>query len=87
MAFSLIWHEKVLKDFESINAEDAERINERIKKYLALNPEISGKPLKGMFKGLFSYRIGVYRVIYTMDRAENTIRILHVKHRKEAYRR
>lgn len=87
MAFSLIWHEKVLKDFESINAEDAERIKERIKKYLALNPEILGKPLKGMFKGLFSYRIGVYRVIYTMDRAENTIRILHVKHRKEAYRR
>ena len=86
MAFSLIWHEKVLMDFESINAEDAERIKERIKKYLALNPEILGKPLKGMFKGLFSYRIGVYRVIYTMDRAENTIRILHVKHRKEAYR-
>ena len=87
MAFSLIWHEKVLKDFESINVEDAEKINERIRKYLALNPEILGKPLKGMFKGLFSYRIGAYRVIYTMDRAENTIRILYVKHRKEAYRR
>lgn len=87
MAFSLIWHEKVLKDFESINAEDAERIKERIKKYLALNPEILEKPLKGMFKGLFSYRIGVYRFIYTMGRAENTIRILYVKHRKEAYRR
>ncbi len=86
MAFNLIWHEKVLKDFESINAEDAERIKERIKKYLVLNPEILGKPLKGMFKGLFSYRIGVYRIIYTLDRAENTIRILHVKHRKEAYR-
>lgn len=87
MAFSLIWHEKIFKDFESINAEDAERIKERIKKYLALNPEILGKPLKGMFKGLYSYRIGFYRVIYTIDRAENTIRILHVKHRKEAYRR
>jgi len=87
LAFSLIWHEKVLKDFESINVEDAEKINERIRKYLALNPEILGKPLKGMFKGLFSYRIGAYRVIYTMDRAENTIRILYVKHRKEAYRR
>ena len=86
MAFSLIWHEKVLKDFESINVEDAEKIKERIKRYLALNPEILGKPLKGMFKGLFSYRIGDYRVIYTLDRAENTIRILHVKHRKEAYR-
>lgn len=87
MAFSLIWHEKVLKDFKSINIEDAERIKERIKKYLTLNPDILGKPLKGMFKGLFSYRIGVYRVIYTLDRAENTIGILHVKHRKEAYRR
>jgi mRNA interferase RelE/StbE len=87
LAFSLIWHEKVLKDFESINVEDAGRIEERIKKYLALNPEILGKPLKGMFKGFYSYRIGDYRVIYTLDRAENTIRILHMKHRKEAYRR
>ena len=86
MAFSLIWHEKVLKDFESINVEDVGKIKERIIKYLALNPETLGKPLKGVFKGLFSYRIGVYRVIYTLDRAENTIRILHVKHRKEAYR-
>jgi mRNA interferase RelE/StbE len=86
LVFSLIWHEKVLKDFESINVEDTKRIKERIRKYLALNPEILGKPLKGMFKGLFSYRIGAYRVIYTLDRAENTIRILHVKHRKEAYR-
>ena len=86
MAFSLIWHEKVLKDFESINAEDAGRIKKRIKKGLALNPETLGKPLKGIFKGLFSYRIGDYRVIYTLDRTENTIRILHVKHRKEAYR-
>ena len=87
MAFNLIWHEKVLKDLASINVEDAGRIKERIKKYLALNPEILGKPLKGMFKGLFSYRIGDFRVIYALDRAENTIRILHVKHRKEAYRR
>jgi len=42
--------------------------------------------LKGVFKGLFRYRIGAHRVIYAVDHAERRVIVLHVKHRKDAYR-
>ena len=76
----------MLKDLEVIDKKDAARIVERVKTYLVQNPAGLGTPLKGIFKGLFKYRYGNYRVIYAMDMAEKKIIVLHVKHRKEAYR-
>lgn len=86
MGYEIIWQEKVLKDLEVIDKKDAARIVERVKTYLVQNPAGLGTPLKGIFKGLFKYRYGNYRVIYAMDMAEKKIIVLHVKHRKEAYR-
>lgn len=86
MAYEVIWHEKVLQDLEAINKKDAARIVERVKTYIVQNPTGLGTPLKGIFKGLFRYRYGMYRVIYAVDMAEKKIIVLHVKHRREAYR-
>jgi mRNA interferase RelE/StbE len=86
LAYEVIWQEKVLKDLELIDKKDAARIVERIKTYLVQNPVGLGTPLEGIFKGLFRYRYGDYRVIYAMDVAEKKIIVLHEKPRKEAYR-
>ena len=47
------------------------------------NPE-KGKPLKGTYKGLNSYRIGDYRIIYTV--IKDIVLILKIGHRKEIYK-
>ena len=86
MGYEVIWQERVLRDLEGIEKKDAARIVERVRTYLAQNPVGLGTPLKGIFKGLFRYRYGMYRVIYAVDMAEKKITVLHVKHRKEAYR-
>ncbi len=86
MGYEIIWQEKVLEDLVAIDKKDAARIVERVKTHLIQNPGGLGTPLKGIFKGLFRYRYGVYRVIYALDIAEKKIIVLHVKHRKEAYR-
>lgn len=86
MGYEIIWQEKVLKDLEMIDRRDAARVVERVKVHLVRNPDGLGKPLKGVFKGLFRYRVGNFRVIYAIDMTEKKIIILHVKHRKEAYR-
>ena len=44
-----------------------------------------GKPLHGEFKGLYRYRYGSYRILYAIDRKENTILILRVGKRKDIY--
>jgi mRNA interferase RelE/StbE len=86
LADEVIWQAKVLQDLEVIDKKDAAKIIERVKNYLVQNPVGLGTPLKGIFKGLFRYRYGMYRVIYAIDMAEKKIIVLHVKHRKDAYR-
>lgn len=87
MAYEVIWHEKVLKDLRSISGEDAVRIVAKVKTHLAEDPAGLGKPLPGVFKGLFRYRVGSYRVVYAVDHEKRFIRALHVKRRDAVYRR
>jgi len=77
LGYEIIWQDKVLKDLKAIDKEDAARILERVKTVLVRSPSGLGVPLKGIFKGLFRYRCGDYRVIYAMDLAEKKIIALH----------
>lgn len=45
----------------------------------------SGKPLKGELKGYWSFRVGIYRIIYVIKNNEITVEILRIQHRKEVY--
>ncbi len=44
-----------------------------------------GKPLMRELTRRFSYRIGVYRIIYKVDKNDNIIYILTVGHRSTVY--
>ena len=46
-----------------------------------------GKPLKGELRGHWSYRVGVYRILYSIEDNEVVVYILRIHHRKEAYER
>ena len=85
MAYDLIWNEGVLKDLKALDRKTVGSLVDSIKTRLAGSPLTLGKPLKGVFKGLYRYRLGDYRVIYALDRADKKVIILHIKHRSEAY--
>lgn len=87
MAYDLIWNEGVLKDLKALDRKTVRSLVDPIKTRLASNPLALGKPLKGIFKGLYRYRLGDYRVIYALDRADKKVIILHIRHRSEAYRK
>jgi mRNA interferase RelE/StbE len=80
-----MWHEKAIEDLKGVDKKSAKRLIERVKNYLPQDPISLGKPLKGIFKGLYRYRFGDYRVIYSIDRKEGVILILRVGKRKELY--
>ncbi|CCQ56620.1 Plasmid stabilization system [Crocosphaera watsonii WH 0402] len=44
------------------------------------------KPLKGEFAGKYRFRVGDYRVIYTIDDQKSEVIILLIIHRSQAYR-
>lgn len=52
---------------------------------IAKNPDL-GIPLRGDLKGLFKYRVGVYRILYTIERRILIVTVIDIGHRKEVYR-
>ncbi len=43
------------------------------------------KKLKGEYKGLYSYRVGSYRIVYEIDKKKASITIRDVENRKDIY--
>ena len=86
MSYNVKWHEKAIKDLGKLDKAKARAILEKVRDYLAKDPVSLGKPLKGLFKGMYRYRSGDYRIIYTVDRAQNVILVLKVGARKDVYK-
>jgi mRNA interferase RelE/StbE len=53
---------------------------------LVENPMRVGKPLMFDLEGYLSARRGPYRVIYRVDEAERSVRVVRVEHRADVYR-
>lgn len=87
MAYNLKWNQGARDDLAQIDKSIAGRIINKITGHLASNPEDLGKPLKGIFRGLYRYRFGDWRIIYALDREENSIMILRAGHRKDVYKK
>ena len=53
---------------------------------LAEDPR-QGKPLRLTLKGKWSYRVGMYRIIYSIEHSILTISVIDMGHRREIYNR
>jgi mRNA interferase RelE/StbE len=73
------------RDLRSLSGADFHRIIPRIKK-LAQNPRPSGCHKIAGSKSDWRIRVGDYRVIYEVDDNAKVVRVMRVKHRREAYR-
>ena len=45
-----------------------------------------GKPLNREFFGMFSYKVGVYRIVYKITEQDKKIIVLRIRHRSTVYR-
>ena len=50
------------------------------------NPHRVGKPLRGDLAGLHSARVGAYRIVYEINQASRTVRVIYIDHRADIYR-
>ena len=85
MTYSIQWHEAAINDLKNIDRQTQKKMIARVKDYLSKDPLSLGKPLKGIFKGLYRYRYGSYRIIYAIDRGLVVILILRIGDRKDVY--
>lgn len=85
MTYNIRWHEEAINDLKKIDRQTQKKIIARIKEYLSKDPSTLGKPLQGIFKGLYRYRYGSYRIVYAIDRESVIILILRIADRKNVY--
>ncbi|MDD5600703.1 MAG: type II toxin-antitoxin system RelE/ParE family toxin [Actinomycetota bacterium] len=83
MEYNIVYKSSIKKDLRRIDKKKLPAILEDIESVLKDSP-LKGKELKSEFEGLFSYRVGDYRVIYTI--LGNTVMVLRISHRKDAYK-
>ena len=82
---SLRFKPAVEKDLRRLPANVRKRLLERIGE-LRLAPRPAGaRQIVGAVR-TYRLRAGVYRVIYHVDDAARLVTVLHVRHRKDAYR-
>lgn len=83
MSYKIAFKKSVSRDLNKLSKDDAERILDKIEQDL---PEKADNfpLLTGKFAGLRKFRIGDYRVIYTI--IENTALVLRISHGRDTYR-
>lgn len=87
MGYKVTWHETAVEDLRRLDKAGAREFVDKVDDHLSEDPLALGKPLKGIFRGLFRYRCGDCRVIYSIDRQEERLVVLTVGHGKEVYRK
>jgi mRNA interferase RelE/StbE len=75
------------KELEGVFRSDRSLYDRFIKAFLVLSHDPSqGKPLHGQLRGLSSYRLGSYRILYETHRHRLVVVIIDLGHRKGIYK-
>ncbi len=83
MSFKVTFKKSVTRDLKKIEKNQADTILKKIEEELPQKAETFSL-LTGKFSGLRKFRVGDYRVIYSI--IGDTALILRISHRREAYR-
>ena len=83
--YTITFARSARKELEGLPAREVNRIFPRIEA-LAQQPRPEGCSKLTGASGLWRIRIGVYRVIYTIDDDAQIVDIVAVRHRRDAYR-
>ena len=85
--YKIVLTRQAEKDYTYLyRANKAVFIHVRASLYSLAEDPHQGKPLRLSLKGYWSYRVGVYRIIYTIEHNVLTVTILDIGHRREVYR-
>lgn len=83
MTYKINYKSSIQKDLKRISKSEAVKIINEIEFTLLENP-LQFPQLQGKFRKLRKFRIGNYRVIYSIE--QNNIIILKIGNRKDIYR-
>jgi mRNA interferase RelE/StbE len=83
--YEILLERRAEKDLKKLYSELFERIIVKIQS-LSENPKPQGSRKITGSKSDWRIRIGDYRAIYEIDEKEKRVKIMRIRHRREAYR-
>jgi len=83
LSYKIAFKKSVARDLKKIDKDQAEKILNKIEQELPEKVE-TFSILSGRFSGLRKFRVGDYRVIFSI--IGDTVLILRISHRREVYR-
>ena len=83
MSYKIAFKQSIARDLKKISREQVDTILQKIENDLPEKAD-SCPSLSGKFASLRKYRIGNYRIIYSI--VGDTVLVLRICHRREAYR-
>lgn len=87
MAFELRFTPTATKQLRKLDRAVASRIVDYLESVAALDEStVRGKNLAGEYRGIWRYRVGVYRILCDIDKRQLTILALEISHRARSYR-
>ncbi|NLE09520.1 MAG: type II toxin-antitoxin system RelE/ParE family toxin [Dehalococcoidales bacterium] len=87
MTYSIKLSTSVTDSLKQLDKRLLQRVLKKIK-WLSENFEKTKQvQLTGPYSGLYKYRIGNYRLIYSIDHTEKVIFVAYFAHRSDAYKK
>ena len=89
MAWKIEFDPAAIKELEKLDKPVEKRILKFLRDRVANleDPRQIGGSLQGTRSGLWKYRVGDYRVIYSLEHDRLMVLVLQVGHRREVYNR
>ena len=84
--YSVKFTPTAVDDLARLNKPIAQRIFTKIRRLAENFEALTPEPLAGQWDGIYKLRIGDYRVLYTFNKAEPSLTVHFVRHRREVYK-
>ncbi len=83
--FNVEYAKSVTKDLKSLPKQLRARALNVAEDILARDP-YQGRPVAGPYKGLYRFRVGEYRIVYSIEKDRLVVLVLRIRHQKDVYR-
>ncbi len=84
MKYTVLYHRNIKKDLKKLDEKTIGTFFKAVKEIILKDP-YQGIRLKGKYRDLWKYRIGNYRIIYSITGNELMVLILRIRHRRSVY--
>jgi mRNA interferase RelE/StbE len=84
LGYQVLYHRNIKKDLKKLDKKVIDLFFCSVKEKILKDP-YTGVRLKGRYRDLWKFRIGDFRIIYSIKKDEIRIHILRIKHRSNIY--